>query len=245
MMATTLSNGNSSDIASTSYQQAREFKANLPANDALPYYDDEIDRIGMREKVERELAEEMAKGNREGIEESRLPPNIILYDHHPHLLQQVERIQHSLPSNAIDLERYRLNDPSDSQDEKAWESAIANAETQLMHSDIRLTNIELMKKFGSNQWRLHNFQQEAFIRSFTKEAEQIKSQSDRINRTRKSEQTQTGEELSRLKKRWAELLNRTLSVELANAIAQGDIEDLQLRKSELQKRLAELDASSS
>ncbi|PWN32556.1 uncharacterized protein FA14DRAFT_161940 [Meira miltonrushii] len=234
----------SSDIASTSYVAARDYKASLPAHDALPYYDDEIDRVGMRAKVERELAAEMKNGGEMAtFDESRLPPKIDFFTNNPHLLEQLERIQQFIPPSAIDTHRYRMDDPSDPKDEKAWEEAIANAEAQLMHSDIRSTNLELLKKFGSNQWRLHNFQQEAFVRAFTQEGERIKSQSDNINRTRKAEQTQAGEELSRLNKRWAELLNRSLSVELANVVAQGDIEELQARKAKLQKRLAELDSS--
>jgi pre-mRNA-splicing factor SPF27 len=237
-MMTTIENGN---IASTSYEIAREYKANLPTHDALPYYDDEIERIGMRAKVERELAAEMKNGDFAKFDDDRLPPKIELFKNNSQLLEQLQRIEQSIPPTAIDTQRYRMDDPSDPTNEKAWEDAIANAETQLMHSDIRSTNLELLKKFGANQWRLHNFQQEAFIRAFTQESEKIKSQSDNINRTRKAEQTQAGEELSRLNKRWAELLNRSLSVELANVVAQGDIEELQARKAELQKRLAELD----
>ena len=231
-------------MASTSYGIARDYKANLPVHDALPYYDDEIDRVGMRAKVERELAAEMKNGgDLAGFDEARLPPKVELFANNPHLLEQLERVQQSIPLSAIDINRYRMDDPTDLQDENAWANAIANAEAQLMHSDIRSTNLELLKKFGSNQWRLHNFQQEAFVRAFTQEAERIKSQSDNINRTRKAEQTQAGEELSRLNKRWAELLNRSLSVELANVVAQGEIEDLQARKAKLQKRLTELDSS--
>lgn len=231
-------------MASSSYAVARGYKANLPAHDALPYYDDEIDRVGMRAKVERELAAEMKNGgDLAGFDEERLPPKIELFKNNSQMLEQLERIQQSISPSAIDTERYRMDDPSDPKDEKAWEVAIANAEAQLMHSDIRSTNLELLKKFGSNQWRLHNFQQEAFIRTFTQQGERIKSQSDNINRNRKAEQTQAGEELSRLNKRWAELLNRSLSVELANVVAQSDIEELQARKAKLQKRLAELDSS--
>ncbi|MCO5588159.1 hypothetical protein L7F22_042114 [Adiantum nelumboides] len=237
-MMATIENGN---IASTSYEIAREYKANLPTHDALPYYDDEIDRIGMRAKVERELAAEMKNDDFAKFDDDRLPPKIELFTNNSQLLEQLQRIEQSIPPTAIDTQRYRMDDPSDPTNEKEWEDAIANAETQLMHSDIRSTNLELLKKFGANQWRLHNFQQEAFIRTFTQESEKIKSQSDNINRTRKAEQTQAGEELSRLNKRWAELLNRSLSVELANVVAQGDIEELQARKAELQKRLAELD----
>jgi hypothetical protein len=57
-------------MASASYQLA------LPPTDALPYYDDEIDKVGMRSKVEREIAKEMKQGD---VTEDRLPPPIQLF----------------------------------------------------------------------------------------------------------------------------------------------------------------------
>lgn len=63
-----------SKMASTSYELS------LPPNDALPYYDDHLDKPGMREKVERAIAREMKNGSIDQISEDRLPPPISLFE---------------------------------------------------------------------------------------------------------------------------------------------------------------------
>lgn len=49
------------------------YHADLPLNDALPYFDKEIDtHPGLRERVEREIQSEMAKLDK--VDAARLPP---------------------------------------------------------------------------------------------------------------------------------------------------------------------------
>lgn len=80
------------------------------------------------------------------------------------------------------------------------------------------------------------------MRSFEQASAQLQAETANINRARKQEQSGVaGPELVRLSKRWAELLNRSLSVELANVVAAAEIEDLELRRAELQSKLAAMD----
>jgi len=93
--------------------------------------------------------------------------------------------------------------------------------------------------FAANHWRLHNFQQEAFLRQYQGAASGIQADTTSLNRSRKQMQTEAGNELTRLSKRWAELLNRSLNVEFANFAMMGDIQALEARRDELKKKLDE------
>jgi pre-mRNA-splicing factor SPF27 len=90
---------------------------------------------------------------------------------------------------------------------------------------------------SANHWRLHNFQQEAFLRQYQGAATEVQSDTTSLNRLRKQTQTEAGSELSRLNKKWAELLNRSLNVEFANMAMTSEIEALQQRRDELRKQL--------
>lgn len=90
---------------------------------------------------------------------------------------------------------------------------------------------------------MHNFQQEAFVRGFEGAANTWQADTASINRARKAEQTAAGAELSRMSRRWAELLNRSLSVELANVVAAGEIQDLEARRETLRQKVAAADAT--
>lgn len=216
------------------------FELALPPTDALPYYDNEIDKPGMRSKVEREIAKEMQKGQvDDGIAEDRLPPSIELFKNSPELAELLQKASEGVSLNVLDRSRYQLSGPSKGLEatSEEWEASLHNAEAQLMHSEARLTNLELLKKYGANHWRLHNFQQEAFLRQYQGASSEIQAQTTLLNRSRKQAQTEAGNELTRLSKRWAELLNRSLNVEFANIAMTGEIQALEARRDELKKQL--------
>lgn len=215
------------------------FELALPPTDALPYYDNEIDRPGMQSKVEREIANEMKKGRVESIADDRLPPSIELFQNSPELAELLQKAGESVSLNVLDRSRYQLPGPSKGIEAttEEWEASLHNAEAQLMHSEARLTNLELLKKYGANHWRLHNFQQEAFLRHYQGASSEIQSETTSLNRNRKRAQTEAGNDLTRLNKRWAELLNRSLNVEFANIAMTGEIQALETRRDELKKQL--------
>ncbi|UZJ53814.1 hypothetical protein CBS101457_003134 [Exobasidium rhododendri] len=213
----------------------------LPPTDALPYYDNEIDKVGMRSKVDREIAKEMKEGPNGKVADDRLPPPIEVFQNRPELAEMLERAGKGIAVNVLDRSRYQLSAPDAGSDatDAEWAASLRNAEAQLMQSENRLTNLELLKKYGSNSWRLHNFQQEAFLRQYQNAATNTQSDTTSLNRTRKQTQTEAGNELTRLSKRWADLLNRSLNVEFANFAMMGDIQALEARKKQLQKLLNE------
>lgn len=52
----------------------------------------------------------------------------------------------------------------------------------------RLTNLELLQKYGSNAWRIHNFQLEATSKNYEKAVEDLKQLTVEVNRDRKNTQ---------------------------------------------------------
>jgi pre-mRNA-splicing factor SPF27 len=129
---------------------APAYELALPPTDALPYYDTEIDKPGMRAKVEREIAREMKEGVNGVVPEDRLPPNIELFQDHPELAELLQKASEGVALNVLDRNRYQLSAPAqgDESTPEEWKAALHNAEAQLMHSETRLTNLELLKKYG-------------------------------------------------------------------------------------------------
>ena len=85
-----------------------------------------------------------------------------------------------------------------------WEASLNNAHAQLEHQRLRsvmfsallgsgsdaclfrLTNLELMQKYGSNSWRIHNFTLEVTAKNLDKAVEDLKQLTVEVNRDRKN-----------------------------------------------------------
>lgn len=107
--------------------------------------------------------------------------------------------------------------------------------------DVRLKNIELLKRYGSNAWRLSNFQQEQEIRLLTEQLEAIREETNEVNRLRQKEQLDVGSKLATLEKRWTELISRGLQLEVANITTQQEVDLLQSKKRKLEAQLSSLE----
>jgi pre-mRNA-splicing factor SPF27 len=75
---------------------------------------------------------------------------LVLLQSRPELLAEVERAGRSEPLKAIDTLRFQLPAPQSGlkASEAEWAKAVDNAATQLMHQEGRLTNLELLKRYG-------------------------------------------------------------------------------------------------
>ncbi|MGC4421265.1 hypothetical protein ABXW19_12355, partial [Streptococcus suis] len=67
------------------------------------------------------------------------------------------------------------------QDEAAWDAALRNSSVQLAQQDLRLSNVDLLKTYGANAWRLHNFQQEAMHSRASAAETEKREATDRLN----------------------------------------------------------------
>ncbi|PWN49707.1 hypothetical protein IE53DRAFT_388039 [Violaceomyces palustris] len=222
----------------------RPYSASIFSADALPYYDREIEtQPGLRAKVEKEIASEQK--NLAKVEEDRLPPKFELFSHHPYLANELERISKGETSSGerLDTSRYSLPAPEAGLDasEQDWDKALNNSAAQIGHMEIRLRNVELLRKYGANLWRLHNFQQESMLTQHSDAAEAIRDRTNELNKERQKSQTEVGHKLSSLEKRWTELISRGLQLEVANITAEHEIETKTAERDALRKALERMD----
>ncbi|SOV04463.1 uncharacterized protein UDID_02497 [Ustilago sp. UG-2017a] len=218
----------------------------LAPTDALPYFDRDLElQPGLRSRVDALVAEEQASmAPIDPTTSSRLPPAYELFGSRPDLRAELERVASGQPSShTLDSQRYTLPAPEggDGAPLEAWQTAVDSAHAQLGHMDVRLKNVELMKKYGSNAWRLSNFQQEQDIRLLSEQVDAIKGETNEINRLRQKDQTEAGSKLATLEKRWTELISRGLQLEVANITTQSEIDALRNKKRKLETQLSQLE----
>ncbi|CAO1629170.1 unnamed protein product [Sympodiomycopsis kandeliae] len=255
LTTTTHTNGDSAEAASTSAHPTAwcdAYSSNLPLNDALPYFDREIEtHPGLQSRVERAIKDEMDRMKSEkqqqdviNAREARLPPNVEIFKDRPEMLAEIERAGRKEPLQSIDNARFRLPAPSgdlESTSEEEWKKAVENASIQLMHQEGRSTNIDLLKKYGANLWRLHNYQQEHFAVPYTNASADLQSEITSINRNRRSKQLDAGEQLSSLERKWTDLISRSLQLEIANISAEHEIRELETELDSLTKEVEAFD----
>ncbi|CDS82113.1 uncharacterized protein SPSC_02933 [Sporisorium scitamineum] len=236
----------SSPIAGPSKDTFSYHAVKLASTDALPYFDRDLElQPGLRSRVDALIAEEQASMTPIDLSTSaRLPPAYEPFSSRPDLRAELERVASGQPSpHTLDTHRYTLPSPAAGEDAplSEWQAAVDSAHAQLGHMNVRLKNVELLKRYGSNAWRLSNFQQEQDIRLLSEQLEAVKSETNEINRLRQKDQTEAGSKLATLEKRWTELISRGLQLEVANITTQQEVDKLQNKKRKLEAQLSQLD----
>ncbi|SJX61768.1 uncharacterized protein SRS1_12752 [Sporisorium reilianum f. sp. reilianum] len=235
-----------SSIAGPSKDTFTYHAVDLASTDALPYFDRDLElQPGLRSRVDALIAAEQASMTPiDPSTSTRLPPPYEPFSSRPDLLAELERVALGQPSaHTLDTQRYTLPSPPGGPDAPLpdWQAAVDSAHAQLGHMDVRLKNIELLKRFGSNAWRLSNFQQEQDIRMLTEAVEAVRAETNEVNRLRQKEQTEVGAKLALLEKRWTELISRGLQLEVANVTTSEEVERLQSKKRKLEAQLSQLE----
>ena len=94
----------------------------------------------------------------------------------------MEHVGQGIKTQAIDVSRFRMEN---NQEAKV---AVDNAKAQLEYQHNRLVNLELMKQFGSNAWRISNFQLEGLVQSLQEQTRVLREQITSIHHQRQQEQ---------------------------------------------------------
>lgn len=103
----------------------------------------------------------------------------------------------------------------DAKSVEAWERAHDSSLAQLEHQRLRSVNVSLLQgTLGANAWKIQNFSLENTNQRVEKEGEHVRKVVEDVNRRRKAEQERGGETLSKLEKRWTELVSENLQVEI-------------------------------
>lgn len=122
----------------------------------------------------------------------RLPSELpALFSSSDFLRSELERVSSGAkpaPGTGLDVQRYSLPAPPSNAPLESWKKALDNAGSQLEHQQLRLSNLELMQKYGSNAWRVANFLVEKEIERLEKQTEEVKLRTEELNRERKARQ---------------------------------------------------------
>jgi pre-mRNA-splicing factor SPF27 len=137
----------------------------------------------------------------------------------------------------MDTVRYRLAEPENKEDQEAWKKAVDNSKAQLQHQNLRMFNLELLQKYGANGWRLHNYQLEHELQQYQKTLEEYKQNILDLNKQRKTEQLQAGNQIEALNNKWTEMIGQTLQVEVACASLEVEVQQLKLYEQQLRASL--------
>ncbi|KAI8138923.1 Pre-mRNA-splicing factor SPF27 [Fennellomyces sp. T-0311] len=182
----------------------------------------------MKTTVERLIDQELRRMRRKpGSDRSQLPMQVELFQDNEVLKQEWDRVKNKQPLNALDFSRYELKAPEDDDaDEEAWKSAVDNSKAQLESQTDSMFNLELLAKFGPNAWRVHNYQLEAELKQLQQTTSEYRDAVLKINRERKSDQTQAGGSLRSLENKWSDLITQNLQVDIAVSSLQQEVEEL-------------------
>lgn len=238
--------GETSTLAESSRDPFAYYAVKLAPTDALPYFDRDLElQPGLRSRVDALIAEEQASMTPiDPSSSTRLPPVYTPFSTRPDLLAELECVSSGQPStHTLDTQRYTLPSPSSGESASLdeWQAAVDSAHAQLGHMDVRLKNVELLKKYGSNAWRLSNFQQEQDIRLLTEQLDVIKADTNEVNRLRQKDQLEVGAKLATLEKRWTDLISRGLQLEVANITTRQEVDRLRNKKRKLEAQLSQLE----
>lgn len=128
----------------------------------------------------------------------------------PAITAELERVSKSTPLAPLDLSRYEAPSPSAPPATALPAAAVAHS-----YLSSRLTNLELLEKWGKNAWLLGNHGLEAELQALERELAVTKREVDIVNLERQKRQTAVGAEIKTLDDTWRAGVGRVLETEVA------------------------------
>ncbi|KAG7414073.1 Pre-mRNA-splicing factor SPF27 [Fusarium sp. MPI-SDFR-AT-0072] len=128
----------------------------------------------------------------------------------PAMIAELERVSKSTPLAPLDLSRYEAPSPSAPPATALPAAAIAHS-----YLSSRLTNLELLEKWGKNAWLLGNHGLEAELQALERELAAVKREIDIVNLERQKRQNAVGAEIKTLDDTWRTGVGRVLETEVA------------------------------
>eukprot|EP00164_Ancoracysta_twista_P002938 GFYU01003909.1.p1 GENE.GFYU01003909.1~~GFYU01003909.1.p1 ORF type:complete len:251 (-),score=55.56 GFYU01003909.1:146-898(-) len=234
----------------TIQQQQQQAQAQVPAGtgreinhllDALPYVDQEYNDPEMQKRVEKMIQKEMSTFKPKDYLKDFPDATINIADD-SFLKVDMLRVEEGLPMDSIDKTRYGLQPPAENKqkDPIAWRHALNNAQSQFEGHGLRLLNLELMSRYGVNQWRTYIQGLDATKNALQLVLENYKEQCEDVNRKRKADQTKVAQKLQNLEQKFWETAWQ--NTQLSQATDALDREVKKLRTEAVSKGLVKEEA---
>ncbi|KAM0341541.1 hypothetical protein ACHAPU_009989 [Fusarium lateritium] len=181
-------------------------------HESLPYVD--------QEPTPEDLAAARALITAEASSQPPKPTSNIEPSFSPAITTELERISNSTPLAPLDLSRYEAPSPSAPPATALPASAVAQS-----YLSSRLTNLQLLEKWGKNAWLLGNHGLEAELQALERELAATKREVDIVNLERQKRQTAVGAEIKTLDDTWRAGVGRVLETEVAVEELRGKIRE--------------------
>lgn len=172
-----------------------------PLVDALPYIDTQLGQTEVAQQVKALIDEEMNNFEpRDYL--ARLPAPDLLFLSGETMTKEFERIEANQPMAGVEIARYQdaVAKPAGANetDHGAWKKQAENIQLQLEYNRLRLTNLEMLDRFGSKAWIAHSCIVRASERVLANEATSLRAAREEVNKKRKLDQVSCGNELRKL-----------------------------------------------
>ncbi|CZS98480.1 hypothetical protein WAI453_005776 [Rhynchosporium graminicola] len=186
-------------------------------HESLPYIDAEPSASERASALSLILAEASAHASEETHES--LPP-FLPQNFTPLLQSEFARIEAKEAITGISTARYESQDAPDTDSKSPealaqWRAALQNAYTSQSYLSGRLSNLNLLEKYGKNAWLEGNRQLEDVLRGLERELEERKGDIDRVIIERKNKQEAVAGEIKGLEEGWKRGVGRVLETEVA------------------------------
>ncbi|KAK3238373.1 hypothetical protein CYMTET_51609 [Cymbomonas tetramitiformis] len=196
--------------------------------DHLPYVDELPE--GWQKGVNQLIQEEMRRSSKTVADYlSDLPPlPPQRFKEGSMIADEMDRVAANQKLTAIDTARYALQQPplNRRNDVGAWKQAVNNARAQLEHQALRLTNLELLAKFGANAWRVHLQHLEATVKGQEDQQASYQKEIESVNSERKLKQVSVGNSLRECEEEWQGLVSKNMQIDLACQELEKEIDQL-------------------
>jgi len=101
---------------------------------------------------------------------------------------------------------------------------------QLEHQAIRISNLELMNRYGAEGWKTYNTVLNQMMQSAQKHLQELKKQIQEVNWLRKSSQMAAGDKFKLLETSWVSLVSKNYEIERACVQLEYEISQLEAQK---------------
>ncbi|RYR17707.1 hypothetical protein Ahy_B03g062402 [Arachis hypogaea] len=209
--------------------------------DALPYIDSDYADPKVKFEVDRLVEEEMRRSTKMPADFLKeLPPLPTLnFVEYPMVGREYERVRAGRPPVTLDRSRYEFEVPAANKrnDETSWKQALQRSQRLLQYQNIRMENVDLLLKYGTDAWKQHNNRLEVYLTRMQKLAQELGEKIENVNRERKYHQQNTACELNALSIQWKDLCQKNIDIQIACASLEARIKELKTEAAERYKLL--------